>query len=661
GKQNVNINTDVPLTSVLDGSNTFYLGMHTPAAVGSSSNAVYLNRITVDYTRLFIATNDELVFSDEVGGSREFHIDGYSDNNSNNILVWDITNPNQPQEVTGVGVTGSGPTYSYEFGTNHSAGATFIATTTDNVLAPAAISRYDVSDIEPSGNGADWVAIAYKDFITETQVLADHRADPQYGDFDTAVVDVEDVVNQYGYGLPIPGAIQDYMAHGLASWQIPPAYLLLVGDATIDPHEVTWNAPQYVMTDLAFVDRYQGQIPSDLVFSLLVGNDILPDLAVGRITAQTPDDMTAVVEKIITYDQNQFAPADWMNNFVFISDNTDEGGNFCLENQDVSAHIPDVFNKTILCLPQNPTTTDADNLRTELFNHVNVTGTLLVNYRGHGSINTWAASPVIMDQSYVSSWNNPTKPVVSLTGDCLDGFFAYPVLEGLGETFLRAADRGTAAHWSSSGLGLSMEHSVLVESLYDGMFQDGITALGDAANHAKIFFNMAGGHRSILYSFTLEGDPAMHLMRPDLTVEKTALDTTGEPGDTADFLLNVTNLGLYPSYVTVTDTLPADLNYVSYDSSVPATVSTIGNDVVFNLQFSSNPVDAGLPWIESAVITITTQVDNGASSGTVTNSAVVGGHGSDTTPGNNSDSALYDIFIAPVMDFLNYIPVIRKS
>jgi uncharacterized repeat protein (TIGR01451 family) len=451
------------------------------------------------------------------------------------------------------------------------------------------------------------------------------------------------------------------MMHGLATWQLPPAYLLLVGDATIDPHMVTWSAPQYLMTDLPFVDRYQGQIPSDHTFSMLVGADILPDIAVGRITAQTPAHVTAVVNKIIAYDQNQLFPAGWMNDVIFLSDDTDAGGNFCLENQAISDYIPDSFDKFQLCLPDNPTSGDADNLRTQLFNHTNITGTLLLNYRGHGSINTWASSPIILDPSHVNSWNNPTKPVVALTGDCLDGFFAYPIQEGLGETFLRAAGKGTAAHWSSSGLGLSSEHSVLVEGYYGALFLEGLTTIGDSTNYAKILYDQYGGHQSLLYSFVLEGDPAMHVMRPDLTITKTALDSSGGPGDTAEFVLDVSNLGLYPAHVVVTDTLPNELNYVSFESTLSATVSTVGSDVIFNLQFGPDQLNGGLPRNESAVITLTTQVDAAAPTGNVVNSAVVGGGSLDTVPGDNSDSAVYNILIAPVMDFLNFIPAMRKA
>jgi uncharacterized repeat protein (TIGR01451 family) len=366
------------------------------------------------------------------------------------------------------------------------------------------------------------------------------------------------------------------------------------------------------------------------------------------------------VDKIIKYDQNQLFPAGWMNDIVFVSDNTDSGGNFCFENEEAAGHIPDVFDKSFLCLPDNPTSTDADNLRNQLFNHTNVTGTLMLNYRGHGGINTWASTPTLIDQTHLSLWDNPTKPVVVLTGDCLDGFFALPTTEGLAETFLRAANKGTAAHWSSSGLGLSSEHSVLVEGIYDAFFLDGVTALGDAANLAKIHYNMLGGHHSLLYSFILEGDPAMHIMRPDLTIEKSALDTTGEPGDTAEFVLDIANLGLYPSRVVVTDTLPPELNYISFQSTLSATATVIGSDVIFNLQFGNNPVNAGLPRNETAVITLTTQVDGGAENGTVTNSAFIGGGSLDLVPGDNSDTAIYQIFVETVADFLNFLPAVHK-
>jgi uncharacterized repeat protein (TIGR01451 family) len=649
GKRNVNITSTVPLTRLISGTNTFDAVLATIAATTSPEN-VFLNRLTVDYQRQFIAANDQLIFSDEVGGQRRFDIQGFSQNNPDQVVVWDVTNKTGPVKITGAAVSGSGP-YTYMFGSDHPAGAEFIATTTANTLSPIAVSQYVVNDIDPVA-GADWVAISYSDFIAEIAVLANHRTNSQFGGYSTHVVDIEDVVNQYGYGLPIPKAIRDYMIHALNAWPIAPTYLTLVGDATVNPRNNLNNGgafsePQYVLTDLAFVDRYQGQIPSDFTFSLLIGQDNLPDIAVGRFPVRTAAEAAAVVDKIILYEQNQLDSEAWMENLLFAADNTDSGGNFCAENQMVGEHIPDHFNQVHLCLPDNPTTADAQIMRDQIFNYVNNTGITVLNYRGHGAIATWAGAPVIMTTANVADFSNPQKPIVIASADCLDGYFIYPLTQGLGETFLRAEGKGSAAHWSSSGLGLSSEHSVLIDNFYLGLFSVGQTSLGAATNYAKMVFAIAGGHRSILYSFILEGDPAMQFMRPDLQVQKNALTSQAEPGDMVEFAIQVANNGIYPGHVTLTDTLPSQMTFITATSSITTAIQTVGNQIFIDLQNGSDQLNRGLPWNATATVTITAQVDIPAGIGDKTNNVVAGGTGLELSPTDNYDSAVVHILNVP--------------
>ncbi|MGW8318751.1 MAG: C25 family cysteine peptidase [Candidatus Promineifilaceae bacterium] len=514
-KQNVNVTGTIPLATLASGQNQVMVTLATQAQV-PAGNAVYLNRVTVDYRRQLLADGDQLIFADDVGGLRQFEVGGFATNSLQQFLAWDITNRRAPIAIdpSTLTVSGSGP-YSIIFGTEHPANSRFVATTTSNVLVPKLISKYVPPSLEPPG-GADWVAVTYHDFVTETQRLASHRQEADFGDFRTSVVDVADVVNQYGYGLPLPGAIRDYMSHAVSSWAVKPRYLTLVGDATVDPRHLnpSWPDAQLVPADLAFVDRYQGEIPSDYVYTLVSGNDLLPDIAVGRIPARSIADASAMVDKIIRYDQNQVGPSAWMRNFTFLADNADSAGNFCLENRDVGAHLPADLNYVELCLVDNPTESDAENLRSRLFSMINVTGTILLSYRGHGGVDYWAGSPSLMSSSDIGLWNNAQKPLIIVTGDCLDGFFAYPPVQGLGETLMRASKRASAAYWSASGFGFSSEHTVLEQSFYDAVYNDGLVALGDAANQAKLDFVLAAGHPSILYSFVLLGDPAMKMAQP---------------------------------------------------------------------------------------------------------------------------------------------------
>jgi uncharacterized repeat protein (TIGR01451 family) len=643
GIRNINVTATVPVSSLQNGLNHFDVVIATEAPINWRNAGVYLNRLTVDYRQELAAVSDQLIFRDDGGSPREFGVRDFSTGAMSDILIWEISDRLAPSSILSdsIEITGAGP-YTFTFGTGNPASSHFIATTLANIESPLTISRYVPEDLVPEGSGADWVAITSRDFITEVERLARHREETFFGTLSTHLVDVESVVNQYGYGLPMPSSIQDYLKSALVDWQRPPSYALLVGDSTVNPrnNRIFGNdffAPQILPTDLTFVDRFNGQVPSDHVYSLLSGEDLLPDIAVGRIPVTSTLGLSAVINKIILYETNQLLPADWMENILFLSDKySPSAGDFCQENSLVGEHLPSSFTSIELCADEM----EPSILRTLFFSQTNITGTSIVNYRGHGSVVDWSS---IINTSHVYSWTNEFKPVVILTGDCLDGFFALPSSEGLAETFLRATSRASAAHWSSSGLGFSAEHSTMVDAFYDGLFVAGQTAIGDATNYAKLRYFQDGGHESLLYSFILEGDPAMQLMRPSLSLEKNVFTDSAHRGDLIQFSVDITNSGIYPSYVVVSDTLPNGMSFVTATSSVSSTIVLTGSDIIFDLQFGSEPQNIGLPRDATASITITVQVDQTFGGGTLSNQAWVGGSGLEAWPGDESDSA--DVFI----------------
>ncbi|MCP4423760.1 MAG: hypothetical protein GY803_04635 [Chloroflexi bacterium] len=525
---NVNITNTVPATAVHHGANDVKVVFAADLNASLGNPRIYLNRITVEYMRQLVAKNNQLVFADDTGGSRQFHISGFTEGDAANVLVWDITNPTNPTQI-GMGAGNiSGDTYMV--GSVHVADAKFIATTTTNALSATSISQFAPTSLDPPSGGADWVAVSHADFITQAERLAAHRALESLGGLTTWIVDYEDVVNQYGYGLPLPAAIRDYLAHALANWSSPPDYAVLFGAATLNPRYLdcnhwtcpggatAWdqNQPTFVVTDLVYEDRYQGLIPSDHTIALLSGSDLLPDIAIGRITADTEADAEAVVSKIILYEQNQLDSVDWRNNLLFVADNADLGGNFYQENLFTAQnYVPSnygVIQRYLITDDQNET----DVLRDAIMDDVNDLGIAILNYRGHGSVHRWASPSIISsDSSDLNYWNNVTKPIVILSADCLDGNFAFPGLAALSKTLLILRDGplpiGSAAHWSSTGLGFTFEHSVLHQNFYSGLFEHDLTTIGDAINRAKMVYHQGGYDDSEMYSFLLQGDPAMQL------------------------------------------------------------------------------------------------------------------------------------------------------
>ncbi len=485
----------------------------------------YLNRITVEYERYLTATDNELIFGRENFGQTEFQLAGFNEGSAANVIVWDISNRLIPQSVDmqAGNIQDDGGTFTYKIGQTHANEAAFIATTQTTIKSVNSISSYTPPAIDPSGSGADWIALTHTSFNNAATNLANYRD----ASMDTLVVDIEDVINQYGFGFHHPPAIVNFLSHATANWTTAPSYVTLIGHATLNPRNLdcpegtggcsSWDKDEqtFIVTHLSFTDRFNGLVPSDHIMTLLSGDDLLSDIALGRIPAKTNSEAQIVIDKIINYEQNLLSPtANWKNNILFVADDTDSGGDFCTANATTGTLLPNSVNQIHLCLPE-PTVSATDALRIEMGNWINDVGISVLNYRGHGSLSAWAdtsSSPALLSTGLASFWLNSGKPVAILSADCLDGFFAFPSKNALGETFLKLEGVGSAAHWSSSGIGYTSEHSILHREFYKGVYDQGLYATGDAVTYSKMQYEQSNSHKSEIWSFILLGDPAMQIV-----------------------------------------------------------------------------------------------------------------------------------------------------
>ncbi len=668
---NDNITTTIPITTLQHLANNVSYTSMTTAGTGAAREFVFLNRFTVDYTRQLVALNDQLQFNAPTAGSHEFQV---TDFNSDQAVVWDISNRLAPVAVDMSGAVSGSSTFTYKIGLTHDDDAAIIATTTANLRQPASITTYTPPSLDPAG-GAAWVAISHADFASAAAQLAAHRADPSYTGLSTYVVDIADVINQYGYGLAIPDAIRSYLTHAFVNWSVQPEFLTLFGDATFNPLNLSClggcdadfnpNEPIYLLTDLVFKDPYQGLIPSDHTFVTIIGNDLVPDIAVGRIAASTSIEAETAVAKIMQYEQNQADPATWGEhaNITFVADDADDGGDFHAENLIVASQLPPIFNVEQLWIEGTATVTNTDELRMDLQASIQ-SGLSLLNYRGHGSPWAWAKNPQLItsdmtEDFMVGFWLNYDHPIIILSANCQDGYFTYAGVPGLGETYLKLADdpvlgsRGTAAHWSSTGLGTTFEHTALMQGFYEGLFELGYTAIGDAINYAKLQYFLGGYQQAELYSFTLQGDPAMQLFRPDLSLDASAAPGSVTRGETVTFTLEIQNQALYPAHPTLTSTLPDGLEFggVFATASISETVNPETGLIVVD-------VVSSVPENGSVTVTITATVSGDAEAGPVLFDAVVDSPSLDLNLADNSDQVSVNIFVE-IMEV--YLPAILRN
>ena len=106
-----------------------------------------------------------------------------------------------------------------------------------------------------------------------------------------------------GNGTPTAADITTYLQTAYNSWDPAPTYVVLLGDAE-------YIAPHYKTTH----PDHAGMIGTDLYFATLDGTDYFPDLFLSRLSVDTAQQASDVVDKIITYERQPPANAAFYTN-----------------------------------------------------------------------------------------------------------------------------------------------------------------------------------------------------------------------------------------------------------------------------------------------------------------------------------------------------------
>ncbi|RME96825.1 MAG: hypothetical protein D6768_21070, partial [Chloroflexi bacterium] len=299
-------------------------------------------------------------------------------------------------------------------------------------------------------------------------------------------------------------------------WTPPaPAFVLLVGDATQDFRDnfntgsVNFVPSQIVQTSLL------GDTPSDNWFVQVSGNDVLPDMFVGRLSAQTAGQVDDLVDKIIRYEQS---PPDggWNTQALLVADDDDTA--FEAISEELAARLPADFGAARVYAanfpPGDPTT--------EIAAQING-GALLVNYAGHGSMNKWGYwdgnQQLIFGSADAAALTNANRLPVVTAGDCLNGFFTgVQSVEALAESLHRPTNGGAVAVWASAAVDFPGGHRALLNGFYDALFNDGLWQIGAATTAAQVSALAQNPNWSeTVQTFILFGDPATRLAVPPST------------------------------------------------------------------------------------------------------------------------------------------------
>lgn len=456
----------------------------TLASMNGDSDISLVDTIRLTYAHQHKAINNSLRFTAPAG--HVVQIDGF---NVPNIRVVDITDPNAPVQLSAMAAVADGG-YSVKIQTTGSGARTLLAFTEDQSGHPASITPNQPSTWNAATNSADMVVITHRDFRNAIEPLANLRRSQG---LNVAVVDVEDVYDEFSYGAHTPAALKSFLLNAATDWQRKPQYLLLVGDSSWDPRDYLGEgANDFVPTKL--IDTSSMETASDDWLADFEGFG-LTNMAVGRLPGRTAGEVSLMVSKIMSYEQERELNSP-LRGALMVADNGFES-----QSSQTGSLLPagvDVQN-----INRSQVGND-DVMRGQILDALNQ-GPMIVNYYGHGSVTVWTGAG-LLDSDLVSGLTNANRPSVYVMMTCLNGYASDAYIDSLGEASLKAQN-GAVAVWASSGFTLPQPQFAMNSEFYRLLFGTQPIRLGEAMRSAKV----ATSDLDVRRTWTLLGDPAMRI------------------------------------------------------------------------------------------------------------------------------------------------------
>jgi hypothetical protein len=363
---------------------------------------------------------------------------------------------------------------------------------------PVEVRKPLKSRLKEKSHQADYLLIGPRAFVAAAGSLLELRSSQGLR---VKGVALEEVYSEFGFGEESPKAIRDFLSYAYHQWSVSPRYVLLLGDGTYDFKDYLGTGVVNQVPPLMVETTYL-ETASDPSYAAVNGEDILPDLAIGRLPASTVDELQKMVAKIISFETSGNLLG---SRAVLVTDNPDEGGDFVSNAEELAATVLSAKELEKIYLSELGTTATRSSIQ-QAFNE----GSSLMSYIGHGGIHLWA------DENILNIYHTPflvsqTEQPLLLTINCLNGYFHFPYFNALAEELLKAEDKGAIAAFSPSGLSLNEPAHGLHKALLEEIVNGNHPRLGDAILAAQAAYAESGAFPELLSIFHLMGDPALTL------------------------------------------------------------------------------------------------------------------------------------------------------
>ena len=468
---------------------------------------IFVDWIEIDYPRRLAARNGRLIFS---GADHRLDAVSISGFRNDAVHIFDVSDPLDVTRILGASVSLKAQGFNASFNGGGAAEGEYVAVDNLGFLAPPSLQLVDGSDWGDPDHQADYLIVSYRPFIEALEPLIERKRSQGLS---VSVVPVDEVYNEFGSGVVTPDAIIKFVQQAYNEWRSPaPVYLLLVGDSSLDPRDIFDTGTQNYLPSEITEMNFFGESVSDDGFVRVDGDDFLPDMLVGRLPAQSIEDLEVMVDKTLSY-ESEMTDLEWNKRVLVVAD--DDSEVFEELSESLVGLLPNGFEADSVYLSQSRGGTATR----EIFQKINE-GRVMVNYTGHGSRSTWGIGDIggiMFENADAAALSNQDALSVVTVANCLNGFFvARAAKPCLAEIFLRNSGGGAVAVWAPTSLGFPSGHRLLVRNLYETVFVQDELELGAAILVAKLStLTNADFFKDQVKSYTYFGDPSLQLALPN--------------------------------------------------------------------------------------------------------------------------------------------------
>lgn len=414
-----------------------------------------------------------------------------------------------------------------------------------SVTTVTELRQREFTDFSKPAAQGDYLIISHQRLIggaagDPVEAYRAYRASAQGGGYTARVIDIEELTDQFGYGIrQHPAAIRNFLRFAKARFQRPPSKVFLIGRGlTYDQYRLNESRP--ATSAIALLPTF-GSPGSD---NMLASDTLGPfsDVDIGRLSVVLPEEVRDYLDKVREQEDvlrtggQTVAQRAWTKNVVHAVGGSDpylQGLLFGYMSA-VRAVISDTsYGASVKTFSNNPGYATGQ-LTTAQLQSLFAEGISMLTYFGHSSAN---ALEFNISDPYAYE-NAGRYPFFFVNGCNAGNFFLYDTTrfsssnQTLSEKYVLARRRGSIAFVASTHYGIVNYLRLYIDALYAALsgshYGMPIGAIQRAALRGMVQVTGSDDYFARMHAeqVTLHGDPALLVyphQRPDYAVEEQQL------------------------------------------------------------------------------------------------------------------------------------------